>query len=90
MTWRRTKRESPFPPMHVRGLTIVSLLKDAYVILHNWLSDSRWKRIWNRGDFKSMADGIEYKLTKFREAFEVWLYPFALSSLLTSRTIYCS
>ncbi|KAJ6572396.1 ankyrin repeat-containing domain protein, partial [Mycena vulgaris] len=47
------------------------LLQDANVILQNWLSDSRWKRIWNRGDFKSMADGIEYKLSKFREAFEL-------------------
>jgi hypothetical protein len=73
MTWRRTKCESPTPPIHEPGITIVSLLKDANVVLQNWLSDSRVKRIWNRGDFKSMVDGIEYKLTKFREAFEVWL-----------------
>ncbi|KAJ6527956.1 ankyrin repeat-containing domain protein, partial [Mycena vulgaris] len=52
-------------------MTYQILLKDANVILQNWLSDSGLKRFWNRGDFKSMADGIEYKLTKFREAFEL-------------------
>ncbi|KAF7378482.1 hypothetical protein MSAN_00275600 [Mycena sanguinolenta] len=47
------------------------LLKDVNMILQNWLSSSRLKFFLKRDDFKSMADGIEWKLTKFREAFEL-------------------
>ncbi|KAJ6503534.1 hypothetical protein C8R45DRAFT_894773 [Mycena sanguinolenta] len=47
------------------------LLKGANLILQKWLSSSRLKIFFKRDDFKSMADGIEYKLAKFREAFEL-------------------